>query len=133
MVKKRFYFAGIEAEWIYSALDGPSGPLEQSDLYIGAKINVFGRHLTISSANLSAIQWIEREANTIEKRVEDYRNRILSMGVTPCVKKIPPPVVRNITRSTRMKGQRDLRLLRNEFSKLGEQLANLGFSNLLSN
>ena len=123
---------GIDAEWIYSSLLGPSGPLERCDLFIGAKVKVFGRHLTISSASLAAVQWIEKEADKIEKKTEDYRNRILSMGVTPCVKKMPPSTIRNITRSTRITGQRDLRVLRNSLSKLGEQLANLGFSHLLT-
>eukprot|EP01037_Dinobryon_pediforme_P033624 gene33624-39142_t len=121
---------GIDAEWIYSSLLGPSGPLERCDLFIGAKVKVFGRHLTISSASLAAVQWIEKEADKIEKKTEDYRNRILSMGVTPCVKKMPPSTIRNITRSTRITGQRDLRVLRNSLSKLGEQLANLGFCDI---
>mmetsp|Transcript_34159 Transcript_34159/g.49646 ORF Transcript_34159/g.49646 Transcript_34159/m.49646 type:complete len:130 (+) Transcript_34159:349-738(+) len=124
-------FDGIEAEWVYSNLQGPVGPIEQRDLYVGAKVTVFGRHLTISSASYSAIQWIDKETIKLEKTLEEYRNKIMSMGVTPCIKRNAPQTIRNISRSSKTQGQRDLKLLRNEMARLGEQLANLGFAHLL--
>lgn len=125
-------FDGINAEWVYSSLQGPSGPIEQCDLFIGAKVTVFGRHLTISSASSASVQWIEKEAIKMERKIEDYRQRIESMGVTPCVRRAPPAPVRNISRGTRLQGQRDLKLLRGEMVRLGEQLASLGFAHLLT-
>jgi hypothetical protein len=78
------------------------------------------------------VQWIEKEAIKMERKIEDYRQRIESMGVTPCVRRAPPAPVRNISRGTRLQGQRDLKLLRGEMVRLGEQLASLGFAHLLT-
>ena len=52
-------FDGVDAEWIFTVLDGPYGPVDKYDLFIGAKVKVFGRHLTISSANVSVCHEID--------------------------------------------------------------------------
>lgn len=126
-------FDGLVGEWVYSVLQGPYGPLEHIDFFIGAKITVFGRHLTISSASGSSIRWIERERKRLEKQEEAFREKILAVGKVPCVKGKQVNIVRHITRgSETVPGHTDLRKLLMFNARLGAQLASLGLSDQLN-
>ena len=129
--KTMIKFDGLDAEWIYSSLQGSHGAIEQCDLYIGAKVTVFGRHLTISTANIKAIDWIEKEALKLEKQVSILRSKIEEVGQVPCVKRVTPTVIREISRSNGKAGNKNLRKLKNEVAKLGEQLASLGVADTI--
>lgn len=122
-------FDGVVAEWVFSQLHGPFGPLEQFDLFIGAKVKVFGRQLSITAASAASINWIENQRQKLERQQEAFRNKIMSVNAVPCVKsKSNEGPVRNITRNSRAPGQYDLRRLHNENSRLGEQIAALGLA-----
>jgi hypothetical protein len=119
-------FDGIDGEWTFTSLKGPYGCLEMYDLYIGAKINVFGRHLTISSANAAACHWIQSEQARLEKQQDEFRKKIELLGEVPCVKKKLTNTIRHITRNEKTAGQTNLRQILKDNARLGEQLANLG-------
>lgn len=121
-------FDGIEGEWTYSALKGPYGCLEMHDLFVGAKINLFGRHLTISACNSAASKWIDKERKRLEKQQEEFRRKIESIGATPVVKKREAQTIRHITRDAKTVAQANLRLLLKENARLGEQVASLGLA-----
>jgi hypothetical protein len=123
-------FDGLVGEWVFSTLQGNYGPIDQHDLYIGAKITVFGRHLTISSASGSAMRWIEKEKRRLEKHQDYFREKIATVGKVPCVKGKDATCIRHITRD-KPPGQVDLRRLQLDTARLGEQIASLGLSSQL--
>ena len=127
-------FDGIDGEWVNTEISGPSGDsLDQYDLFIGAKVIVFGRHLTISSASNKAIQWIEREKKRLEKQQESFRQMITCIGKIPCIReRAAPDIVRHITRGRAIPpGHENLRRLKMENVKLGEQVVTLGLGGQL--
>jgi hypothetical protein len=125
-------FDGLVGEWVYSVIQGPYGPLEHIDFFIGAKIKVFGRTVTISSASGSAVRWIEAQRKKLEKQQERFREKIMAVGGVPCVKPKPKDVVRNITRGDGAEpGHTDLRKVLQLNAKLGEQLVSLGLCDQL--
>ena len=121
-------FDGIVGEWLFSQLKGPYGSIEQLDLFIGAKVNVFGRHLSISAASAEAINWIERAKKRLEKQQRAYQEKIISVGKNPVVAVKTPGPVRHITRGVRPPGTCDLRRLALENARLGEQIADIGLA-----
>lgn len=122
-------FDGVaNSDWTFTALKGPYGALEPHDLYVGAKVQVFGRHLTISTANSAAVRWIEREAKRLNNLQAKFRKRIESVGQKPIVIAPKPEVVRHVERENKKAGQINMRKLLTDVSKLGEQLANLGLA-----
>jgi hypothetical protein len=123
---------GIDGQWLFSALEGPHGPLTRYDLFIGAKVTVFGRHLTISSANASVCHWIEVEARKLEKRIAWLQSKIEEGGDTPCVRREPPKTIRHIQRSAQPEGHSNLRKLCIDKSKLQNQLCDMGLGHLLN-
>lgn len=122
-------FDGMDGQWEYIALKGPFGSLELHDLFIGAKVSVFGRHLTISSANLAACEWIDKERRRLGKQADEFRRRIESVGHVPVVRKVDVQSVKHIMRDSKTKGQVNLRNILKDNAKLGEQLASLGMAN----
>lgn len=124
-------FDGIDGEWIFTSLKGPYGRLTQHDLYIGAQVTVFGRHLTILSCNAAAVQWAEREHKRLEKQQELFRSKILSVGQRPCVLKPEAQTIKHITRDQKAVVHVNLRKMLNENARLGEQLSSLGLSVVL--
>jgi hypothetical protein len=125
-------FDGIDGEWTFTSLKGPYGCLEMSDLYIGARIQVFGRHLTISSANAAACHWIFNETARLKKQQEEFQKRVESVGQVPCIQRKPVSTIRHITRNSKTIGHTNLRQLMKENARLGEQLANLGLAHQIS-
>lgn len=122
-------FDGVSnSDWTFTALKGPYGLLEPHDLYVGAKVEVFGRHLTISTANSAAVKWIERESRRLTALQAKFRKRIESVGQKPVVIAPRPQVVRHVERENKKAGQINLRKLLSDISKLGDQLAQLGLA-----
>ncbi len=121
-------FDGMAGQWEYAALKGPYGSLELHDLFIGAKLNVFGRHLSISSANHEALRWIDKEQQHLMKQQENFRKLIERVGQVPVVRRPAAKAVQHITRDVKTKGQVNLRNLLKDNAKLGEQLASLGLT-----
>lgn len=124
---------GMDAQWTFSALEGPYGAIGKHDLYIGAKITIFGSHMTISGANSIACKWIAKEAKRLEKQQAHFQGQIESVGQMPAVRRQHyKEVLRHVDRESKSQGQRNLRKLLNENAKLGEQLADLGLARQLA-
>lgn len=124
-------FDGVrEGEWTFTSLQGPYGVLEMHDLFIGAKIEVFGRHLTISTANGPAARWIHSESKRLIKMQNAFRARIESVGHKPVVPKPEVQAVKNIMRDTKTVGMANLRKMSMDCAKLGEQVAQLGLAQM---
>jgi hypothetical protein len=122
-------FDGVDGSWFFSQMYGPYGPIDRYDLFVGAKVTVFGRHLTISAAGASQCHWIEEEGARLSKQQEWLQQRVESVGAVCCVKRAPPqgPLQHN-GRSSKPAGGINLRWLQNGNNKLLEQLATLGMS-----
>jgi len=119
-------FDGLDGQWVFSQLEGTHGPIERYDLFVGAKIRVFGRHLTISSTSASTCQWIDEEGKRLQKRQDWLQSKIESVGAVPVVRRNEPIGVKcNFTKKANS-GNADLRRLHGENAKLAAQLAELG-------
>jgi hypothetical protein len=77
-------FDGVRACWKFTRLDGPYGPLDEDDLFIGSKITVFDRHLTITSANSHVCQMIDHKGQLLKKRISWLQSKLESIGQTLC-------------------------------------------------
>ena len=126
-------FDGVDGMWVSTQLEGHYGPIERIDLFIGAKIKVFGRHLSINSTGASATQWIEEEGKRLSKQQNWLQERVESVGKVPVVRR-PPPVgpLQFSGRSNKPAGSDNLRMLTMENAKLSEQLATLGLSHCVA-
>lgn len=121
-------FDGIKGDWIDTDLHGPRGLLTRHDFFVGSRVEVFGRHLTISSASRDAARWIDREAARLMKQQEKFRQKILSVRAVPCVRAQTQEVIHHIERPTKAGGKSNLRKLHSDVAALGEQLAKLGLA-----
>lgn len=128
-------FDGIlDGQWSYTSMKGPYGPIEMHDLTVGSTIEVFGRRLTISSANSTAVKWINREAKRLNKIQDEFRRKIESVGQKPCIPaKAESGTVQHITRDNKVSGHINLRKILNENARLGEQISHLGMAQVLIN
>lgn len=122
----------VDSEWTFTALKGSHGAIEPHDLTIGAKVEVFGRHLSISSANSAAVRWIEREAKRLTKLQAKFRRKIVSVGQKPIIREPEQEVIRHVGRDEKKAGGVNLRKMLAETAKLGEQLAQLGLADLIA-
>eukprot|EP01038_Epipyxis_sp_PR26KG_P006263 gene6263-8624_t len=123
--KTMIKFDGVQGEWIYSALKGPYGAITKHDLFIGAKLKIFGRNISICAMNRKAQAWVEKEIKKLEKKKLLFQNKIESVGLNPVIRKREVEVTRNITREQKPV---DLRKLLNDIAKLGDQLLSLGLA-----
>lgn len=121
-------FDGINGEWSFVSLKGPYGCLDRYDLFIGAKIEVFGRHLTISSANATACKWNEQESQRLMKQQEQFRKKIESIGDVPHIRRRTLNSTGHIQRGVANYGKHNLRMILKDNAKLGEQLYQLGLT-----
>ena len=119
-------FDGLDGKWHYSQLEGQYGPIERYDLFIGARVKVFGRHLTVSATSASTCHWIDIEGKKLQKHQEWLQAKIESVGAVPLVRRQPPTAIKHIVRASKSAGNTDLRRLANENARLSEQIANLG-------
>ena len=124
-------FDGVDAVWKYSKLDGSYGPIDEYDLFIGSKITLFGRHLSITSTNSDICRLIDKKENKLKKKRAYLQEKIETIGAIPCVRRATEERIRNITRSTSKTGHGNLRQLRNECLKLSEQMGSLGLTHLI--
>lgn len=85
-------FDGVDGEWLFTVLEGPYGPIDRYDLFIGAKIKIFGRHLTISSANASVCHWIDQQGRKLEKKITWIQEKIEKVGAVPIIRREAPKV-----------------------------------------
>jgi hypothetical protein len=127
-------FDGVDgANWQYSTLDGPYGPVDRHDLFVGSRVKLLGRTLTISSASTLAMRWIDKEYKKLLRQQEFLITKVESVGAKACVKRQLPEVVLDITRDFKGTGGRcDLRKVVNENARLGEQLAGLGLGHFIA-
>lgn len=126
-------FDGVDGCWQMPKLVGPYGPLDRHDLFIGAKIKVFGRHLTITSASAATCREIDEEGERLARKQEWLRRKVESVGAIPVVKRPPPSQNNSFSRGSKTSGSCNLRKLVQENNKLGEQLSHLGMSHILTN
>jgi hypothetical protein len=126
-------FDGVEGMWHLSKLVGPYGPIDRYDLFVGAKVTVFGRHMSIASCSASTCRWIEEEGRRLAQQQEWLQQRIESVGAVPLVQRAPPVGPNSAQgRSGKPAGSDDLRRRANENAKLAEQLAGLGMANCVA-
>jgi hypothetical protein len=120
-------FDGLEGKWDLSHLEGLYGPIERIDLFVGAKLNIFGRKMSINSCGASTCKWIEDEGQRLKKQQNWLQERVESVGKVPVVRRPPPKgPLQNSGRGGRPAGSDDLRRMTTENSKLLEQLAKIG-------
>jgi len=119
---------GVDGEWLLTTLDGPYGPVNKFDLFVGAKVRIFGRHLTITSASASVCHDITVRAKKMEKMIKVMQTRVESVGAVPIIRRAVPTAVRHIVRSAKAEGHENLRKLLIDCTKLAEQLCDLGLS-----
>ena len=124
-------FDGIEGEWKLSVIEGPHGPLDRNDLFIGGRVKLFGRSLTITTANASVCHWIDVEGKRLQNKIKWLQTKIENVGAIPIIRREFPTMTRHIQRSSKAEGHQNLRKMKTEIAKLGEQLAHLGLSRLL--
>jgi hypothetical protein len=84
-------FDGVHASWILSKIDGPYGPIDEKDLFIGAKIHVFGRHLSITSSNSHVCHMVDKRAEALMKRRAWLQDKIGVFGKNLKIKVIDWP------------------------------------------
>ena len=125
-------FDGVDASFEFTVLDGPYGPVGRHDLFIGSRVKLLGRTLTISYANPLACQWIDKEYNKLVNMQNFLRSKIENIGAIPIVKRAYWEPLQVVPRGSKGIGGRcDLRKLLNENKKLGEQLAALGLGDCI--
>eukprot|EP00607_Mallomonas_marina_P008031 CAMPEP_0182418568 /NCGR_PEP_ID=MMETSP1167-20130531/2947_1 /TAXON_ID=2988 /ORGANISM="Mallomonas Sp, Strain CCMP3275" /LENGTH=247 /DNA_ID=CAMNT_0024592833 /DNA_START=337 /DNA_END=1080 /DNA_ORIENTATION=- len=124
-------FDGIPGEWVYSYLEGLYGPVTQYDLFIGARVKLFGRYISIQSCNAAAARWIEKTAREMKDRIRWMQDRIENNGAKPVVLRRTETVARHVVRELKGDTYENLRRLQLNLAKLGEQLVDLGLSHLL--
>jgi hypothetical protein len=73
-------FDGVDALWSFSRVDGPYGPIDENDLFIGSKITIFDRHLTITSANAHICHLIDTKELVLKKRRAWLQAKIETVG-----------------------------------------------------
>lgn len=122
-------FDGVDGMWVATQLEGHYGPIEKIDLFVGAKIKIFGRHLSINSTGASTTHWIEEEGKRLMKQQNWLQERVESVGKVPVVRR-PPPIgpLSFSGRSNKPAGGDNLRMITVNNGKLLEQLATLGMS-----
>lgn len=127
----QIFFEGVEGSWTYSRLDGPYGPVDLDDLFLGAQLVVFGRHLSVTSAGADRCMGIDARAETLLKRRKWLQEKIETVGATPVIKRDPPASIRNIVRQSNHSGRSNLRKMVQDNLKLQDQLVDLGLAHFL--
>jgi hypothetical protein len=122
---------GVDGQWQFSTLEGPHGPINEYDLFVGAKVKVFGRMMSITSASASTCMWIESEKEKMVKLQDMLQMTIEKVGAVPVVRRRMPMNANGIGRRTVPMGSSNLRRLFMENARLGEQIANLGLAGVV--
>lgn len=127
-------FDDVDAKWEFSQLEGPHGPLSRYDLFVGAKVKLFGRTLTICSCNATVCHAIEMEGQRLAKKANWLQSKIESVGMQPCIKRTSDAggtVIRHISRSSKSYGSVNLRKSSLANMKLREQMIAIGLQQVL--
>lgn len=127
-------FDDVDAKWEFSQLEGPYGALSRYDMFVGAKVKIFGRPLTICSCNATVCHAIEVEGQRLNKKQQWLQSKIESVGMQPCVRRTADAggtVIRNISRSSKSYGSANLRKISIANMKLREQMISLGLQQVL--
>ena len=127
-------FEGVEACWSYpeGLHNGKSNMLvDENDLFLGSQLNIFGRHISITSASADICMAIDLRAEALLKRRAWLQGKIELVGAIPVIRRDAPTAIRNIVRHSNHSGRSDLRKLININLKLQEQLVDLGLSHVL--
>ena len=119
---------GVEGEWTMTQMDGQYGPIDRYDLFVGGKVKVFGRWLTITSASASVCHGITVKAKRMKKMIAKMQERVEGLGSVPIVRRSVPSTTRHIVRSAQPEGHENLRKLLIDVTKLSEQLCDLGMA-----
>jgi hypothetical protein len=122
---------GVDGEWILTQLDGQYGPVNKYDLFVGGKVRIFGRWLTITSASASVCHGITVEAKRMEKMIAAMQGRIEGVGAVPIIRRSVPTTVRHIVRSAQPEGHENLRKILIDCTKLSEQMCSLGLAHVV--
>ena len=93
---------------------------------------MFGRYLTISTANATVCHWIDVEGKRLQNSIKWLQTKIENVGAVPVIRREIPTMSRHIQRSSRAEGHQNLRKFKTQIAKLGEQLCHLGLSHLLA-
>lgn len=125
-------FHGVNAVWRYNKLEGIYGPIELIDLFVGNKIVIFDRHLTITSTTLEICNMIDHEAQKLQKHKAYLQSKLDKVGVIPVIRRETPSTTRHITRASSKSGTCNLRKIHIDICKLNEQLVDLGLSHFVT-
>ena len=118
-------------DWQNTLIETRSGIADKYDLFIGSKIKVFGRHLTICSCSVAVCGEIDSMGNKLRSNQEWLRSKIESVGAVPVV---PAPKDMNkdaLQLRYTSTGKANLRKLFTDNNRLIEQMCTLGLSHLV--
>lgn len=125
-------FDGVEAAWVFNKLLGPYGPVDRNDLFVGAQIKIFGRHLSITSTTADICMDIDKRAEHFQKEKAWLQSKIESVGAVPAIRREAQTTTRNITRHSNQSGRYNLRKMYNDNVKLKGQMGELGIGHMLA-
>ena len=122
---------GAEASWQQTNVFTKYGMADRDDFFIGSKIIVFGRHLTICSCPFEICREIEERGDKLREKQAWLQSKIESVLAVPVVPRKEMDGSRLKMRHT-FTGKSNLRQLVRENNRLIEQLFSLGLSHLVS-
>ena len=124
-------FDNVDGQWRKGMIDTKYGPADRNDFFIGSKILVFKRHLTICSCPYEVCRETEALGDALRERQAWLRSKIESVRAVPVVPlRKSNLIIENQMRLT-SSGKSNLRLLTIENNKLVEQLCSLGMAHLV--
>jgi len=102
------------------------GRLEASDLYIGAKIQLLGRDITLQEATTASVEWLESVGKSLKRKKRKLQKRVESLGFKACVeetyKDLDPT---SIKRNSYILGSTNLQKLKKDIVQLESQIRQL--------
>ena len=122
---------GSDTSWQQSVILTKYGVADRDDFFVGSKIIVFGRHLTICSCPFEICREIEGRGDKLREKQAWLQSKIESVLAVPVVPRKELDYSRMKMRHTHT-GKSNLRQLVRENNRLTEQLCNLGLSHLVS-
>lgn len=122
---------GVDSSWERAVVESKYGLADRNDFFIGSKIIVFGRHLTICSCPFEVCREIEVIGKSLRERQAWLRSKIESVGAVPMV-----PDKSTNRASTQLRytntGKSDLRRLTIDNNRLIEQMCSVGLAHLVA-
>lgn len=122
---------GEGRRWEPAAVTTRHGAAERWDMFVGSKVVVFGRTLSIGSSSFEVCREIERLGDRLRARQSWLRSRVEAVGGVPVVRGPGlEPLVLDFRHTS--SGRSNLRKLATENNRLAEQLCALGMGHLLA-